>query len=109
MNSCEFTSFVTAIACTIAKCTPEEDLPIITALFSQLASTLATIAVHEESCEKKRKLEEEKARRGTRTIENGQNKSSNNETLSEEPLLGEVPDIGLITIPPITTPPSIIR
>jgi hypothetical protein len=48
MNSCEFVSFVTAVSCGIAKCVPKEDLPMIAAVFGQLAATLATITVQEE-------------------------------------------------------------
>jgi hypothetical protein len=40
---------VTAISCTIAKCVPKEELPTITAIFGQIASTLATITVQEEA------------------------------------------------------------
>lgn len=47
MNSCELVTFVTAAACGIAKCFPKEDLPIITAVLSQLAATLATIIEQE--------------------------------------------------------------
>lgn len=48
MNSCELVSFATAISCGIAKCVPEEDLPLIAAVFGQIAATLATITVQEE-------------------------------------------------------------
>lgn len=49
MNSCELVSFVTAISCAIAKCVPEKELPTIASIFGQIASTLATITVHEEA------------------------------------------------------------
>lgn len=49
MNSCELVSTVTAISCAIAKCVPKEELPLITAILGQIASTLATIAVQEEA------------------------------------------------------------
>lgn len=48
MNSCELVSFITAISCGIAKCFPKEELPLISAIFTELADTLATIVVMEE-------------------------------------------------------------
>jgi len=43
MNSCELVTFVTAVSCGIANCVPKEDLPLLIAVFSELAATLATI------------------------------------------------------------------
>lgn len=43
MQSCELVSFVTALACGIAKCYPKEELPLLIAVLSQLTATLATI------------------------------------------------------------------
>ncbi len=43
MDSCELVSIVTAVSCAIAKCIPEEELPLVTAIIGQIASTLATI------------------------------------------------------------------
>lgn len=48
MNSCEFVTSITAIACTIANCTPKEELPTIASFFGQLSATLAAIAVQNE-------------------------------------------------------------
>jgi hypothetical protein len=48
MSSCELVAFVNVLACAIAKCTPKEEVPLIAAIFGQLASTLATITVQEE-------------------------------------------------------------
>jgi predicted component of type VI protein secretion system len=48
MNPCELATTVTAIACAIAKCVPKEELPLLAAVFGQLASTLATITVQED-------------------------------------------------------------
>jgi hypothetical protein len=48
MQSCELVATITAIACAIAKCCPEEELPILAASFTQLGDTLATIIVQEE-------------------------------------------------------------
>lgn len=48
MNSCESVSAITAIACATANCTALEDLPIISAFFTQLSATLASIVVQEE-------------------------------------------------------------
>ncbi|MDF2941666.1 MAG: hypothetical protein K0S01_524 [Herbinix sp.] len=48
MNSCELITFVNTLACIIAKCTPKDDLPLLTAILGQLAASLATIAVNED-------------------------------------------------------------
>ena len=48
MSPCDLASTITAIACTITKCVPKEELPILTAAFGQLASVLGTITVQEE-------------------------------------------------------------
>lgn len=53
MNSCEIVSTVTAIACAIARCVPAKELPLLSAIFGELGSTLATITVHDDLCEKK--------------------------------------------------------
>lgn len=44
MNSCEFVSFITALACQIAKDKPQEELNILSCFFVQLGDTLATIS-----------------------------------------------------------------
>jgi hypothetical protein len=51
MRSCELVTLVTATACAIAQCCPEEELPVLAAIFSQLGDTLATIIAQEEACE----------------------------------------------------------
>jgi hypothetical protein len=43
MQSCELVTYVTAIACTISKCCPKEELPVLAAIFTQLSDTLVTI------------------------------------------------------------------
>ncbi|MBP1756106.1 MAG: hypothetical protein H6Q59_2504 [Firmicutes bacterium] len=48
MNSCELVSLVTALACSIAKCFPEEELPLLIAMLTQLSDTLTTILAAEE-------------------------------------------------------------
>ena len=53
MNSCDLVATVTAIACAIAKCLPKEELELLTVVLTQLADTLATIAVQEEICNSK--------------------------------------------------------
>lgn len=50
MQSCELVTFVTAMACSISKCCSPEELEILSAVFSQLGDTLATIITNEESC-----------------------------------------------------------
>lgn len=48
MNSCELASFVTAIACSIAKCFSKEDTAILAVVFTQLGDTLGTIIANDE-------------------------------------------------------------
>jgi hypothetical protein len=48
MQSCEFASTVTAIACLISKCCSEDELLLAAAFFTQLGDTLATMITYEE-------------------------------------------------------------
>lgn len=59
MDSCELASTVTALACLVKNCVPKEDLPLVTAILSQLASTLATITVNENTLKLKQAPVEE--------------------------------------------------
>ena len=51
MNSCEFVSFITSIACVISKDKSADELTLLGAFFTQLGDTLATIAAT-KSCDK---------------------------------------------------------
>ena len=42
MNGCELISFITALACSMIKCFPDDDLELMAAGFTQLGDTLAT-------------------------------------------------------------------
>ena len=44
MPNCEFITFISILACSIAKDKTPEDLAILSAFFVQLGDTLATIA-----------------------------------------------------------------
>ena len=44
MNSCEFVTFISALACTIAKGKSQREINILSAFFSQLGDTLDTIS-----------------------------------------------------------------
>lgn len=44
MNNCEFVTFISAIACSIAKNKSEEELNILALMFTQLGDTLATLS-----------------------------------------------------------------
>ena len=59
MDSCELATTVTALACFITNCVPKEDLPLLTAILGQLASTLATITVNETAIKAKENHVEE--------------------------------------------------
>lgn len=47
MCSCEFILSISALACKIAKGKTPEELALISAAYSQLGDTLATIAAHQ--------------------------------------------------------------
>ena len=59
MTPCELVSFVTAVACSIAKSCSEEEIEIMAAVFTQLGDTLATINVQKGIvCNQNNKAEE---------------------------------------------------
>ena len=45
MNSCNFVTFISLLACEIAKDKTQDELAILAAFFNQLGDTLATLAV----------------------------------------------------------------
>ncbi len=45
MNSCAFVNFISLLACEIAKDKSQDELAILSAFFTQLGDTLATLAV----------------------------------------------------------------
>lgn len=53
MDSCEFVTTISAIACIIAKNCSKEELPLIAASLTQLGDTLATMIVRDEFCKAK--------------------------------------------------------
>ena len=44
MGSCEFVTFISTLACTIAKGKSQKEINILAAFFTQLGDTLATIS-----------------------------------------------------------------
>ena len=48
INSCEFVTFISALACYIAKDKTAEEINLLAAFFSQLGDTLATIIAFED-------------------------------------------------------------
>lgn len=52
LTSCELISYISSIACAIAKSVPEENLAMLAAIFTQLGDTLTTIALHNDICNK---------------------------------------------------------
>lgn len=48
INSCEFVTFISALACSIAKDKTAEEINLLAAFFSQLGDTLATIIAFED-------------------------------------------------------------
>ena len=47
MNSCELVTFITAFSCSVAKCMPKEDIPLLISMLSEFTTTLATILANE--------------------------------------------------------------
>lgn len=45
MNSCEFVTLISTLACTISKGKSKEEIEILATFFTQLGDTLATISV----------------------------------------------------------------
>ena len=50
MNACEFATFISALACSIAKGKTQEELAILSAFFTQLGDTLATLSLFDNYC-----------------------------------------------------------
>ena len=48
MDECELVMFISTVACSLAKCCSTDDLTILSAVFSQLGDTLATILTKRE-------------------------------------------------------------
>jgi hypothetical protein len=48
MDDCELITLVTAVACAISKNCSENDISILSAVFSQLGDTLATVLTNRE-------------------------------------------------------------
>jgi len=53
MRSCEWATFITVLAITIAKGKTEEEIAFLSLLFSQLGDTLAVLATEPPKCFKK--------------------------------------------------------
>lgn len=45
MNSCEFVTLISTLACTISKGRSKEEIEILAAFFTQLGDTLATLNI----------------------------------------------------------------
>lgn len=48
MNPCAFVNFISLLACDIAKDKSQEELTILSAFFTQLGDTLATLALFKD-------------------------------------------------------------
>lgn len=55
MHDCELISYITAIACAIIKCFPDDELELMAAAFTQLGDTLATYLTQQSIKENKSK------------------------------------------------------
>jgi len=52
MQPCELAAFVTSVACALAKNSTDDELTIMSAIFSQLGDTLTTIQAQNNICNK---------------------------------------------------------
>ena len=50
MNPCLFANFISVLACDIAKGKTQEELAILSAFFTQLGDTLATLSLFDNDC-----------------------------------------------------------
>lgn len=51
MQGCEFVTFISALACAIAKDKTQEEINVLAAFFTQLGDTLATLsAINSNNC-----------------------------------------------------------
>lgn len=51
MDKCELIMLVSTVACTLSKCCSDDDLSILSAIFTQLGDSLATILTKRQLCE----------------------------------------------------------
>ncbi|WP_180272717.1 DUF6774 domain-containing protein [Konateibacter massiliensis] len=54
MDECEFVTFISLIACSMAKCYTEEEIGLFAAAFNQLGDTLETLLAKRELCSSKK-------------------------------------------------------
>ena len=50
MSSCEFILQITAITCALAKGKSDDDIALLSSLFSQIGSSLATMLAYDAAC-----------------------------------------------------------
>lgn len=48
MDECELIALIATIACAISKCCPEDDISLMSVVFTQLGDTLATVLTQRE-------------------------------------------------------------
>lgn len=49
MNSCELVTFISSVSCAIANACTQEEISLLSAVFTQLGDSLATILANQES------------------------------------------------------------
>lgn len=52
MNSCEYATVITALACSIVDCVSEDEAALLVVVFTQLADTIDTILTRNDFCSK---------------------------------------------------------
>lgn len=50
MQSCELIMYISSLACCIAKDRSDEELALLSCIFSQLGDTLGTLSAHKDLC-----------------------------------------------------------
>ena len=53
MNSCEFVTYISSIACLISQSCSKEEVAVLATAFAQLGDTLSTILAHDDLCDTK--------------------------------------------------------
>lgn len=81
MDECELIALVTAAACGISKCCSEDDISLMSVVFSQLGDTLATVLTFRELNENNSSKSVENNENMNNNIGNNSSRNSNNQEI----------------------------
>lgn len=57
LDECELVTFISAVACAMAKCYTDDELSMLSAIFTQLGDSLATILARRDICSNSKEVE----------------------------------------------------